>query len=370
MNRLLHVSGNKYPPLHGEKHHTKSIWKHLAKGFDEYHICARSETNRFSYSKEGNIHLHLIPKVVEKSRIFFLTSFWILRIIKKHQVTHLLIQCPVIGAPSILFSKLFKIPCMVEIHGEEYFRYLEKGGALATIVKFSFKNAKKVRSLNQEMSEKLKKFNFIQNVVVIPNRVDFAIFDRKKNCFDIDDRVNLVSVGRFVWEKNYLNLIEALHESGIDFHLTLVGGGPLRENYESYLSEHSIQNKVTIIGKVDQKNLLDFIVHADIYIQSSVSEGMPRTILEAMALQMPIISTNVGSIMGVLEDSYNSLIIEPDSKKQLISAIQCLTSNNHLRRRIAMQSYKDAKEKYNSEHVFALYRSEILAMKTNNSSKY
>ena len=363
MNNLLHISGNKYQPLHEKNHHTKSIWKHLAKGFDEYHIMARSETNSFSYSKEGNIHLHLIPKVIEKSRIFLLTSFWMVRIIKKHQITHLLTQCPVTGMSSILFSRYFKIPCMVEIHGEEYFRYLSKGGLLAKIVRFSFKHAVKIRSLNEKMSQKLSSFGIVKNVVLIPNRVDFNTFNRKKNDFSICGRVHLVSVGRFVWEKNYLNLIKALHESDIDFQLTLVGGGPLKQEYDFYIKKKSLENNVTLIDKVDQNELIDYIIKSDIYLQSSVSEGMPRTILEAMALQMPIISTNVGSILGVLKDNYNSLVIEPNCNGELISAIQSLTSNNYFRKRIALQGYKDAKTKYNSEKVFELYRSEILEMK-------
>lgn len=362
MNNLLHISGNKYPPLHGKNHHTKSIWKHLAKGFDEYHIMARSETNCFSYSKERNIHLHLIPKVMEKSRIFFLTSFLMIRIIKKFQITHLLTQCPVTGMSSILYSRYFKIPCMVEVHGEEYFRYLEQRGILARIVKFSFKNAVKIRSLNQKMSEKLDKYGIFENVILIPNRVDFNTFDRTKNDFAINNRVNLVSVGRFVWEKNYLDLIKALHKSHIDFHLTLIGGGPLKEEYEFYLLENSIQDNVTLIDKVDQKDLIEFILKGDIYIQSSVSEGMPRAILEAMALQMPIISTNVGSILGVLENRYNALVIEPKNNDQLISAIRSLISNYSLRKKIALQGYSDAKEKYNSNKIFELYRSEIKSM--------
>ena len=52
MIKLLHISANTYPLLNGKHHHTKNIWQELAKGFDEYHILARNETNRYNYSKE------------------------------------------------------------------------------------------------------------------------------------------------------------------------------------------------------------------------------------------------------------------------------------------------------------------------------
>lgn len=73
--KLLHISANTYPPLNEKHHHTKNIWKELAKGFDEYHILARSETNKYSFSKEGNIYLHLVPRVTKKSKIFFFYLF-------------------------------------------------------------------------------------------------------------------------------------------------------------------------------------------------------------------------------------------------------------------------------------------------------
>ena len=107
--KLLHISENTYPPLDGKHHHTKNIWRELTKVFDEYHILARSETNSYSYLNEGNIHLHLVPRITNKSKIFFFTSFWIIKI------THLLSQCPIIGGfTATLASKFYQIPLMVE----------------------------------------------------------------------------------------------------------------------------------------------------------------------------------------------------------------------------------------------------------------
>lgn len=100
MIKLLHISANTYPPLDGKHHFTKEIWKELAKGFDEYHVLARSETNKYSYSNEGNIHL--VPRLTQ---VFFFTSFWMFRIIK---ITHLLSQCPIVGGfAGTIASKLF-----------------------------------------------------------------------------------------------------------------------------------------------------------------------------------------------------------------------------------------------------------------------
>jgi glycosyltransferase involved in cell wall biosynthesis len=368
MTKLLHISANTYPPLDGKHHHTKNIWEELAKGFDEYHILARSETNRYSFSKERNIYLHLVPRITKKSKIFFFTSFWIFYIIKKYKITHLLSQCPIVGGfTASLASKFFKIPLMVEIHGEEYFRFLDKKHFIVKIMNFTFKQVKKIRSLNKEMTEKLLKFNISkEKIIEIPNRVNLKIFYKQKNDFSIQDTIKLISVGRFVWEKDYLNLIDFLYNASLNFHLTLVGGGELKEQYINYLEEHKIEDKVTLIDWIEQDKLVDLIVNSDIYIQSSVSEGMPRTIVEAMALQMPIISTDVGSILGVLENNKNALVIKSNSNEELKQAIETLINNDNLREEIAKQAYKDVLEKYEWNRVFEIYRNELKSMKYEN----
>lgn len=369
MTKLLHISANTYPPLNGKHHHTKNIWQELAKGFDEYHILARSETNSYNYSKEGNIHLHLLPRLTKKSKIFFFTSFFMFWIIKKYKITHLLSQCPIVGGfTATLASKYFKIPLMVEIHGEEYFRFLERKSFIVKIMKYTFGRAKKIRSLNCVMTEKLKQYNIDKNVVEIPNRVNLNIFNKPKRNFEISENiVKIISIGRFVWEKDYLNLIKALNKSGIKYQLILIGGGSLKKEYETYINENRLQNNVTLIDWIEQKDMIKMIINSDIYIQSSVSEGMPRTILEAMALKMPIISTNVGSIEGVLINGKNSLIINSANQKELIEAIKKLIEDNSLREKIATQAYKDVVEKYEWNKVFELYRDEIKSMKYEDS---
>lgn len=370
-NRLLHISPNCFPPVH-EDHHTKRIWQELAKGSDEYHVLARSRDNRYRHSREGNMHLHLLPKVMERSRIFFFTSLWMLYLIKRHGITHILVQCPVLGGPIAAFaSGLFKIPLMVEIHGDAYFKYMEEDGflnkALSMITRYSFRHADKVRALSTSMVRKLERFGITDNVVIIPNRVDLSLFNRQKSLFSTKGKIKLVSVGTFVPRKGYFNLIKFLHGSDIDYHLTLIGGGALRKEYEEYIQENNLWERVTLINRMEQRKLMDLIVENDIYIQCSVgegmSEGMPRTVVEAMAMRMPIISTNVGSIEGVLEDGKNSLLIPPDDRGELLAALKSLIGSEGLRERLAGQAYQDAIEKYEWNKVFDMYRQEIMGMR-------
>lgn len=361
----LHISANQFPPLH-QAHFTRKTWIELAKGFDEYHIVARSFQNRLEHYTEGNIHLHLVPALGEKSRSFLLSGNYIFYLIPRYKVTHLLAQSSILGGFSgALASRLFGIPMMCEVHGEEYFRYFSGKGWSdkwwSAVAKYTFHTSQKVRSLNRLMTDKLAA-NGIKNIVEIPNRVDLTVFSSPKSDFTLLDTIRLISVGRFVKEKNYLQLIDFLSQCGLNVHLTLVGGGPLRPAYEQLIQERMLQHNVTLIDWIQQADLMALITASDLYIQYSVSEGMPRTILEAMALQMPVISTKVGSIRGVLAQGHNGVLVDVGNKEQLVDAIQALVMDEQKRREMAAQALSDVKQKYEWNKVFSIYRSELINM--------
>lgn len=365
MIKCLHISANQYTSI-DKANYTKNIWEELSKGFDEYHVVARSHFNKFENYQEGKIFLHLVPGLGKRERSFMISSLYIFILIKKYKITHLLAQSSILGGFSAaIASRFFQIPLMVEVHGEQYFRYLNGGKLtdklLAFISRYSFNSSKKVRSLNTIMTQKLVGAG-IKNIVEIPNRVDLNIFNHPKENFQISTPIKLVSVGRFVVEKNYSQLIKNLHELQIDFQLTLIGGGPLQAEYEGYIKKSNISDRVKLITWIEQKDLVDRIINSDIYIQYSISEGMPRTILEAMALRVPIISTDVGSIAGVLHNNINSKIIEVNHINELQDAILELKNNDKLRIRLAIKAYTDVVEKFEWNKCFEKYRSELTSM--------
>lgn len=366
MSNLLHVSANIYSGINKADHNFK-IWNELAKGFDKYYLFARSTRNKFETFKEDNITLILIPKIVNPARIFIFSSFLIFFYIRRLKITHILCQSVIFGGTAaILAKKIFNIPVMIEIHGEEYFRLMNSQKiylkSVSKVLISIYKSADKVRSLNPFMTKKLYHLGISDNVVEIFNRVNLQLFDQIKTDFKIkNDSFNIVSVGRFVKEKNYENLIKYLSRSDIKFHLTLIGGGELKTNYLDLIQDLNQHENVTLIDWIDQKDFISILINSDIYIQSSVSEGMPRTIVEAMALQMPIISTKVGSIEGVVKNEFNGLLVSTQ-EDEIIGAILKLYNSESLRSDLAHKARKDVIEKYEWNSIFDRYRKEILNM--------
>lgn len=364
MKNILHVSPNEFPDFN-ENHATRKIWSELGKGFDEYHILARSQDNKFRTYRDGKFFLHLVPKL-GKSRSFFFTSLFMLKIIRKYKINVLLSQCPILGGFNAIFiSKIFSIPLMVEIHGMEYFRILDNRSiynkVFASLLRYSFKNATKVRSLSKKMTDMLTERKIEANIVEIPNRVNIEVFNMPKKDNLLGETIRIVSVGRFVWEKAFDIAIKAVLDlqQTYNIELILIGGGPLEEEYMKIIKNNK---NIKLISRVPQEEFVPIVSKSDIYIQPSVSEGMPRTILEAMALKLPVIASDVGAISGIINSGENGLLIESGNINSLKLAIERLIEDDTLRGKIAINGYNDVITKYEWSKVFEKYRSELLQM--------
>lgn len=365
MTNLLHISSNKYRGI-DKSNHTYKIWNELAKGVDRYYVLARSEKNKFECFQDENITLILIPKIINQARVFIFTSLIVLYYVKRFKITHILCQSAIFGGLAcVLAKKIYKVKLMIEIHGEEYFRIMNSSNFLKNkiglfLIKI-YKSADKVRSLNSFMTSKLKKLGITDNVVEIYNRVNLDLFNLQKDNFKVTNTLKLISVGRFVKEKNYENLILFLKKTNLNFHLTLIGGGELREKYVDLITNNNLKENILLIDWINQDQIVELIVNSDIYIQPSISEGMPRTIIEAMALQLPIIATNVGSIKGVITNEVNGLLVDP-IEDDIIDAVIKMSNSETLRENLAKNARKDVLEKYEWNSVFNKYRTEIINM--------
>lgn len=365
MNNLLHISSNVFKDLN-HFHSTRKIWEELSVGFDEYHILARSETNHFSHTVYKNIHLHLIPNLWT-TKSFFFTSIYMKKIIKRNKINYMLTQCSILGGPiAAYYSKKYSIPLMTEIHGMEYFRILNskkiKHFLIKKIIRSVFNNSTKVRSLSSKMTMMLNDLGIKKNIVEIPNRVNTKIFGPPKNNNKIRSQIKIVSVGRYVWEKNYESAIDVISkiQPFYNVSLTLIGDGPLKEKYQKLIDDKKVNVKLEPWST--QEELVPLIKMSDIYIQPSISEGVPRTMIEAMALKIPIITTNVGGIEGIIVNDYNGILIEKQDNDSLESAIVKLIKDEKLREELSENAYSTVIEKYEWESVFSKYRQEIKTM--------
>ena len=141
----------------------------------------------------------------------------------------------------------------------------------------------------------------------------------------VPDAPNLLCVGRLAAEKGHLVLLEVarnLARDGVDFHLTLVGDGPMRNEIENAFAAAGIADRLTITGLLGARAVAAEIGKARILVQPSFAEGLPVSIMEAYCLGRPVIASDIAAIGELVRPGETGWLVPPGSVQALEAAIR------------------------------------------------
>jgi glycosyltransferase involved in cell wall biosynthesis len=150
------------------------------------------------------------------------------------------------------------------------------------------------------------------------------------------------SVGRMVDAKDYSTLLRAFKlncDIREDCRLVLVGDGPELDKLQQLARDLDIKSRVEFPGW--QSDIGSWLDKIDVFVLSSIREGLPVALLEAMAKGLPVVATSVGGIPEVLSDGEDGILVQPGTPDRLAEAIASLLDNENLRARLG----KNAREK-------------------------
>ena len=199
-----------------------------------------------------------------------------------------------------------------------------------------------------------KKYENLSNNIHLVNTTTLSDSDfylRENTCQGKE--INLLFTGRISFEKGLKELFYAFKELTRNFknlHLNIVGweddlSKPVEKKLRGISQILDISERVTFHGfKNVGAELNEVYRSSDIYVLPSYHEGFPRTIWEAMANSLPVVSTNVGSIPFFLKDSINSILIEPRNIEEIVNSISKLINNSDLRKKIILDGQKLSKK--------------------------
>ncbi|HXT64128.1 MAG TPA: glycosyltransferase [Pyrinomonadaceae bacterium] len=171
------------------------------------------------------------------------------------------------------------------------------------------------------------------------------------NSFDLDSyhlaeprqpkaNTTILSIARFVPKKGLRFLIEAFHDIAprhSQAELWLAGYGPEESNLRALAAGHE---RIKFLGAVSETDTLQLYRDADIFClpcvrtDSGDADGIPTTILEAMAFELPVVCTNILSLPHYVTDQRNGLLVPPKDSKGLAAALERLLSDRELRIRL------------------------------------
>jgi glycosyltransferase involved in cell wall biosynthesis len=268
---------------------------------------------------------------------------------------------------------------MVELHTDIYFRYLRSrnpalllAGRLARHV---LRHASRVRITGEALRESLEGAGVEpQRMAYVPYRVDTDFFcpdsvDRgdARRSLDITDALLVVSLGRFVPQKGFLELVQAFGRvmPARAIRLVIAGGGPLDDELQQSINEQGLGKRIRLLPWLSRERQRDLLAAADLYVQPSLpgkGEWMPRTILEAMAMGLPVVASNLGGIADVVEDGRNGILVEPGNSDALAIALRTVSEDGAVRRRLGHEGRRDAVASYNWDDAFARYRTVLYSL--------
>ena len=231
----------------------------LSRSFDRYFVIARNNKISLRVSTRNKITVILLPSANKRCLEFLVTSFVIVLLAPVLGVSVIVSQCPINGGIAALACKWFyKIRVIHELHGMFYFSFMkDKKSMRGRLIKWSLRHASRIKSLNSAMSNELMALCGPIKIHEVNNRVDFKVFSCPKTDYCLSgSRLRLVSAGRLVWEKNYINLINNLKSYSADnWDLTIIGEGPMRSEIEEFILNNNLTKKVKLLGSRGQREM-------------------------------------------------------------------------------------------------------------------
>lgn len=171
----------------------------------------------------------------------------------------------------------------------------------------------------------------------------------------------IVAVGRLQQPKDPLTLVRALHRLRAGFSAVIVGDGPERASLEAEIRRLGLHETVVLAG--DRDDVAAVLARADVFVLSSTSEGLPLSILEAMAAGLPVVASSVGGVPEAVKDGVTGLLVPPRDPVRLAAALERLLVDPALRHRLGSHGHDRVREHFGLEafqqaHV-AVYRREL-----------
>ena len=144
----------------------------------------------------------------------------------------------------------------------------------------------------------------------------------------------LFSAGRLVSWKGFEVLIDVMPElPGV--RLFIAGSGPLATKLQTKIDHLGLNERVEMLGQVDQETLFNMVTASDIFVLNTAYEGLSHQLLEVMSLGTPIITTNVGGNTELISNKESGVLFKFDDKQELISAIQVILNSPEARQKLA-----------------------------------
>jgi glycosyltransferase involved in cell wall biosynthesis len=342
MQKILIFASHFYPHAGGVERYVEEVYLRLVlEGDREVHIVTISdEGDRYELYK--GLHIHRVKKVFSIGSIFLVPHMgeWnkcLSRLFSEHSFTVInthtrFFASSFLGARAAKKQKIRHIHtehgASAVVHSSPIIRY----GSLAfdlTLGKYVMTKADLVIAISRKGVDFCKSMG-AKEVVYVPNGIDADFWKPAGKKGEKRDALRLLYVGRMVEAKGVSHLFSALSSLSAQWSLSMVGNGEAESSFKEEAVRLGIQDRVIFRGRLSKEEIKEELSQADLFVNPSLNEGLPTTVLESLAMGVPTVATDVGgtSEITVLVPEYSRLV-QPADSQGLASAISELVATEH-----------------------------------------
>jgi glycosyltransferase involved in cell wall biosynthesis len=283
------------------------------------------------------------------------------------------------NALGLLLRRFWPMHLVTTVHG--WVKHTRRTPLYYRIDRFCLPRYERVVAVSPDLYEASRAAGVsAERCVLIENGIDTDEYRRRCPAAEAKARLGVApgrmvvgAVGRLSEEKGFDVLIRATHRllcEGRDIELWIVGTGDQRGTLEKIIAEMRQGDRIRLLGY--RPDTIDLYHAMDVFVLSSLREGLPNVVLEAMALEVPVLATRIAGVPGLVRDGIEGLLVDPGNEDELTAALRRLLTDANLRGQIAATGRRTIETRYSfrarMEKMKSLY-GEVLGKSHRSSSE-
>jgi glycosyltransferase involved in cell wall biosynthesis len=287
-----------------------------------------------------------------RTLFYFVVGVWAAQMLRGEKVNH--IHAHFANRSTVVamvISRLLRVPYSLTAHAYDIYKspvmLSEKMAGAKFVATCTDYNSKYLKSLDGN--------RLAGKIHLIYHGLDLAQFFPSGWAAKNGHRPLLLSVGQLKEKKGFPYLIQAcrlLKDRGYDLRCEIVGEGPQRPELTALIADLSLQDTVVLCGALPHSEVIFRYAQATLFALPCVlgvdgdRDGIPNVLLEAMAMQIPVVSTRFSGIPEVIEDGLTGLLVPPQDVGALASALARLLDDPDLRQRLGRRGRRQIEERF------------------------
>ena len=383
MTRILFFTTNFYPYLGGLENYVLELARRLIKKGIKVDVLTYNVNRIEEYEEYNGIGIYRIPCYDILKDVYSLPKFnadtkMILKKLAENKYDFVITQTRFFSSSwlGMRFAKKNNIRHIHTEHGNVHVKHDNKIIELVawlydmTIGKKIFRSAWKVVGISKACCDfAIRMGADLNKVLLVHNSVDTSEFmpkdrgtkERVRKELNINEGSFVITyVGRLIYAKGVHDLIKAL-KGMPEAVLIIIGKGPYRGELKR-LADYTVVN-CQFIGEKSSKEIVDLLNASDLFVNPSLSEGLPTSVLEAGACGVPIIATDVGGTREIIDDGKDGFLVKSQDSESLREKILILKDDKSVKEKFAKSIRKKIEQEFDWDKNVERYVGEVLENK-------